>query len=67
LSCIGFDVVGCGEIETVTSVQEFTDWKKKRKIPHIKEVFFIKRKLPLIYTIIQPFLEITANQALENN
>jgi glycosyltransferase involved in cell wall biosynthesis len=59
-----FDVVGCGEIETVTSVQKFTDWKK-RKIPHIKGEYFLSKKLPLLYAIIQPFLEITANQALE--
>lgn len=60
-----FDVLGRGGIETIDKVQQITGWKRRR-IPYLKGEHWLRKKLPIIYTKIQPFLEITANQQLEN-
>lgn len=59
-----FDVLGKGKLETLDSVCQFTDWKQ-RKIRHIKGEYFINKKLPFLYNILLPFLEITANEKLK--
>ncbi len=59
-----FDVLGRGKLETIDSVIQFTDWKK-RKIPYIKGEYFLRKKLPAFYQKIIPHLEITADKALE--
>ena len=59
-----FDVLGKGKLETVEKIEQFTDWKQ-RKIQHIKGEYFISRKLPFLSNILQPFLEVTANEKLE--
>lgn len=59
-----FDVLGRGRLETLDSVHQFTDWKK-RKLAPIKGEYFLYRKIPNIYQKIKPFLEVTANEALE--
>lgn len=59
-----FDVLGRGKLETLDSVSQYTDWKK-RKIAPIKGVYFLSKKAPFIYDKIVSFLEITANEALE--
>ncbi|RKR10940.1 glycosyl transferase family 4 [Flavobacterium sp. 90] len=59
-----FDVIGKGKLETLDSVHQFTDWKK-RKIPHIKGEFFLSKKTPFLYEKILPFVEVTANEELE--
>lgn len=59
-----FDVLGRGRLETLDSVHQFTDWKK-RKLAPIKGEYFLHRKIPNIYQKIKPFLEVTANEALE--
>jgi glycosyltransferase involved in cell wall biosynthesis len=59
-----FDVLGRGKLKTLDSVSQFTDWKK-RKVTHIKGEYFLNKKHPNIYDKILPFLEVTANEALE--
>jgi len=59
-----FDVLNRGKIQTIDSVCQITDWKK-RKLPNIKGEFFLKKNKPNLYKKIVPFLETTANEALE--
>ena len=59
-----FDVLGRGQLETLDSVHQFTAWKK-RKLPYIKGEYFLSKRFPFLYETIQPFLEVTANEALE--
>ncbi|WP_099709495.1 glycosyltransferase [Flavobacterium sp. 9] len=59
-----FDVIGKGKLETLDSVNQFTDWKK-RKVPHIKGEYFLSKKAPFLYEKILPFVEVTANEELE--
>ena len=50
-----FDVLNRGRLETLDSVHQYTDWKK-RKITTIKGEYFLRKKAPLIYKKIVPFL-----------
>jgi glycosyltransferase involved in cell wall biosynthesis len=59
-----FDVLGRGKIETIDSVRQFTDWKK-RKVAPMKGEFFLSKKVPFLYEKIIPFLEVTPNEALD--
>jgi len=59
-----FDVLGLGKLETLDKVEQFIDWKQ-RKVQYLKGEYFISRKFPFLYTILQPFLEVTANEKLE--
>lgn len=59
-----FDVLGRGKLETLDSVCQFTDWKK-RKVTPIKGEYFLSKKIPFVYDKIVSFLEVTANEALE--
>ena len=59
-----FDVLGKGRLETLDSVHQYTNWKK-RKTASIKGEYFLRKKAPLIYKKIIPFLEVSANEALE--
>jgi glycosyltransferase involved in cell wall biosynthesis len=59
-----FDVLGRGKIETIDSVRQFTDWKK-RKVTPMKGEFFLSKKVPFLYEKIIPFLEVTPNEALD--
>ena len=59
-----FDVLGRGRLETLDSVHQFTAWKK-RKLLYIKGEYFLGKRFPFFYETIQPFLEVTANEALE--
>ena len=59
-----FDVLGRGKLETIDSVCQFTEWKK-RKVTQIKGEYFLSKKYPEVYEKIMPFLEVTANEALE--
>lgn len=58
-----FDVLGKGKLHTKISIQQITDWKK-RKVPYIKGEYFLQRKFPSFYSTLQPFLEVTANEKL---
>jgi hypothetical protein len=59
-----FDVLERGKLDTFDSVHQFTDWKK-RKVAPIRGECFLSKKVPSIYEKIIPYLEITANEALE--
>lgn len=59
-----FDVLGKGKLSTKIGLKQITGWKK-RKLPYIKGEYFLQRKLPILYNSLQPFLEITANEKLE--
>ena len=59
-----FDVLGRGKLETIDSVIQFTNWKK-RKIGSIKGEYFLSKKIPFLYEKIVPFLELTTNEVLE--
>ncbi|MFV8464658.1 glycosyltransferase [Flavobacterium sp. LB1P62] len=59
-----FDVLGRGKLEAIDGVTQFTNWKQ-RKRPYIKGEYFLSKKVPLFFNILQPFLEITANEKLE--
>jgi len=59
-----FDVLDRGKLKTLDSVTQYTGWKK-RKSPHIKGEYFISKKFPDLYEKILPYLEVTANEALE--
>ncbi len=58
-----FDVLGKGKLPTKISIQQITEWKK-RKLPYINGEHFLRRKLPTFYNSLQPFLEVTANEKL---
>jgi len=59
-----FDVLNKGEFKGVTNVNQITNWKK-RKFPRIKGEYVLSKKFPEIYAKLQPFLEVTINQKLE--
>jgi glycosyltransferase involved in cell wall biosynthesis len=59
-----FDVLDRGKLETINKVIQFVEWKK-RKVSHIKGEYFLSKKLPEIYGKIESFLQVTANEALE--
>ena len=58
-----FDVLEKGGLPTKISMQQITNWKK-RKVPYIKGEYFLQQKFPVFYTTLQPFLEVTANEKL---
>jgi len=59
-----FDVLGKGRLDTSDSVKQFTEWKK-RKLFYVKGEYFLRKKYPDLYEKILPYLEVTANEALE--
>ncbi|MEL1252654.1 glycosyltransferase [Flavobacterium sp. DGU38] len=59
-----FDVLNRGKLKTLDSVIQFTDWKI-RKLPYLKGEYFLSKKIPSLYQKIIPYLEVTANEALE--
>ena len=59
-----FDVLDRGRLDTLESVTQFVEWKK-RKVQPIKGEYFLSKKYPTVFEKIQPLLEVTANEALE--
>ena len=59
-----FDVLDRGKLETVENVEQFIDWKQRKK-RNLKGEYFISKKVPFLYHVLQPFLEVTANEKLE--
>jgi glycosyltransferase involved in cell wall biosynthesis len=59
-----FDVMNRGEIKTKTSIHQIIKWRK-RKIPYIKGEYWLSKNHKNIYTKIQSYLEVTANEQLE--
>ena len=43
-----FDVLGKGELPTKITMQQITNWKR-RKVPYIKGEYFLQRKFPVFY------------------
>ena len=64
LELFWFDVLGKGKLDTFASVTQFTNWGK-RKIPYVKGEHYLKKNTPFLYNALQPFLEITASEQLE--
>ncbi|MBZ4036570.1 glycosyltransferase [Flavobacterium sp. 17A] len=60
-----FDVLNRGRLETIDSVKQFTGWHE-RKLSYIKGEYFLRKKMPDLFQIFSPYLEINANEALEN-
>lgn len=59
-----FDVLEKGKLQTIDSVQQFTNWKN-RKLPYLKGEHFLRKKFPNVYDNWNSWVEVTANQALE--
>ncbi len=59
-----FDILDRGKLNTLDRVTQFVNWKK-RKVTPIKGEYFLGKKLPVLFEKINPFLEVTANEALE--
>lgn len=59
-----FDVLDRGKLETLDSVEQFSGWKKRKK-NYIKGEYFLSKNFPNVYGKIIPYLEVTANEALE--
>lgn len=59
-----FDVLGKGKLPTKISIKQITNWKD-RKLPYIKGEYFLRKKIPILYNKFQTFLEVTANEKLE--
>jgi hypothetical protein len=59
-----FDVMDRGSLNTLEKVHQFTGWKK-RKVPYIKGEYFLRKKMPVLYKMIQPFIEITPSEKLD--
>lgn len=59
-----YDILGKGKLEILGTVKQFLE-KSKRKLPYIKGEYSFSKKMPSLYRLICPFLEITENEALE--
>lgn len=60
-----FDITDNGKLEIPEKIVQFNEWKT-RKIPYIKGEHALRKKAPQIYKYLNPFLEITISEALEN-
>lgn len=59
-----FDVLDRGSLESIESVHQFVNWKK-RKTKRFRGEYYLSKKMPKIFQKLNPFLETTANEALE--
>ena len=59
-----FDVLDRGRLDTLDSVTQVVNWKK-RKVKYIKGEYFLSKKFPTLYEKMHPYLEVTANEALK--
>jgi len=60
-----FDVLNRGAIEAIPIEKQFFNWKK-RKINYLRGEYYLSKKQPSIYSKLQPYLEVTASEQLEN-
>lgn len=60
-----FDILDRKELKTSIKITKITGWKK-RKIRYIKGEYFLLKKKPRIYKIIQPFLETSITKAFDS-
>lgn len=58
-----FDVLGKGKLDTNITIQQITDWEK-RKVHYIKGEHFLRKNFSNFYESIHSFLEVTANEKL---
>lgn len=58
------NILGTEKIDTSDKVIQIVNWKKRR-LPYIKGEYFLRKKMPQLYAIVSPYLEISANQKLE--
>lgn len=58
-----FDVLGRGKLKTNESIEQFTNWQK-RKIPYIKGEYFLSKKVPGIFNRLEKFVKVTPSEAL---
>lgn len=59
-----FDVLDRGRLDTLDSVTQVVNWKK-RKVKYIKGEYFLSKKFPKVYEKVHPYLEVTANDGLK--
>ncbi|CAC9976387.1 glycosyltransferase [Flavobacterium panici] len=59
-----YDILGSGKLETLETVKQFLE-TRKRKIPYLKGEYSFSKKMPGLYKLIRPFLETTEHEALE--
>ena len=59
-----FDVLDRGRLDTLDSVTQVVNWKK-RKVKYIKGEYFLSKKFPTVYEKAYPYLEVTENEALK--
>ena len=59
-----FDVLDRGRLDTLDSVTQVVNWKK-RKVKYIKGEYFLSKKFPTVYEKAHPYLEVTENEALK--
>ncbi len=58
-----FDILNQGSLDFNSNVVQITNWQK-RKIPYIKGEFFLRKKFPLVFGLLQPFLQVTIAEHL---
>ncbi|MEP5340345.1 MAG: glycosyltransferase [Algibacter sp.] len=59
-----FNVLDAGRLDTNIDIIQFTKWKQ-RKIKYIKGEYVLRKKLNIFYKRLQPFLEVTINEKLD--
>jgi glycosyltransferase involved in cell wall biosynthesis len=59
-----FDITSRGKMKFSQNVTQITDWRK-RKIKYIKGEHFLRKKLPWLYNLIEPFLQVSIAEQLE--
>jgi len=59
-----FDVYQRGSLNTDIEIKQFTNWGK-RKLNPIRGEYFLQKRLPSLYEKLQPYLEVTANEKLQ--
>jgi glycosyltransferase involved in cell wall biosynthesis len=59
-----FDVLCMGKLDTTDNVKQYVNWNK-RKIPYLKGEYFLSKKFPTLFKMVQPFIENTVAQQLE--
>lgn len=59
-----FDILDAGRLDTSINITQFTNWKT-RKVKYIKGEYFLRKKMNRLYNTIQPFLEVTASEKLQ--
>lgn len=59
-----FDLKNMGYMKDLKHINQYSDWKQ-RKINYIKGEYFLRKRIPSIYIKLQPLLEKTIQEKLE--